>query len=167
METNTMSFNERETLRISAFRVSEAKKTKGRLLAWAEAEKPPLVTFVKELSAAGFDYSHDDRNAAVYVCEGVEIRAFGGAINPPEANGKRFTANLNREQLMAKSRREELARNRAHAPETAADRAKRESDRVARRLERQSAQPKKGFGGSTDPHGKGKDKGDKKNGKKK
>lgn len=159
-------FNSREAFRLNAIRVADARKAKGNLLNWLESEKPSLVVFVKELAAAGFEYSHDDRNAAVYVCEGVEIRAFGGAINPPDANGmKRFTANLNREQLMAKARREELARNRARTPETAADRAKRESDREARRLERQSAQPKKGAGGSTDPHGKGK--GDKKDGKKK
>ena len=157
MSNFNAEFNAREAARLGAFRISEAKKAKGKLLAWAEAEKPPLIMFVKELAAAGFDYSHDDRNAAVYVCEGVEIRAFGGAINPSDTSGvKRFTTNLNREQLAAKARREELARNRARTPETPAERAKRESDRLARRFERLSAQPKKGAGGSTDPHGKGK-----------
>jgi hypothetical protein len=155
----------REEARLLAFRRSEAMKAKTNLLRWAEQTKPPINLFIEEVVAALFDYARDDRNAAVYVCEGVEIRAYGAAINPEIRGAKQWGRNLSEEQLRAKARRDQLAAQRPQEPVDPSVRLKREADREARRLERQSAQPKKGAGGQKDVRGQGKE--DKKGNKKK
>lgn len=155
----------REEARLSAFRRSEAVKAKTNLLRWAEQTKPPINLFVEEVVAALFDYARDDRNAAVYVCEGVEIRAYGAAINPETRGVKQWNRNLSEEKLRAKARRDQSAAQRSQEPIDPSVRLKREADRESRRLARQAAQPKKGAGGQKDVRGQGKD--DKKGNKKK
>ena len=94
----------REATLLKTGRRADALADKGRLLAWANNTKPSISAFVEALLETGFVYSHDDRNAAVYTYQEVEIRAFGAAMNP-EQKGGRFDKRLSTEQAKALARR--------------------------------------------------------------
>lgn len=98
----------REAATLKAGRHADAIADKGRLLAWANNTKPSISAFIEALLETGFVYSHDDRNAAVYICQEVEIRAFGAAMNP-EQKGGRFDKRLTPEQAKARARRAQQA----------------------------------------------------------
>ncbi len=94
----------REEARLRAVRRAAAEKTKVHLLRWAEKTKPAISLFIEEVLAALFVHVRDERNAAVYACEGVEIRAFGAAVEVAPRNTKRVSR-LSDEQQRAASRR--------------------------------------------------------------
>lgn len=99
----------REEVRLKAFRRTEAERAKTNLLRWAEKKKPAISLFIEEVLAALFVHVRDERNAGVYSCEGVEIRAFGAAVEAAPRNTKRVSR-LSDEQQRAANRR---SRNKA------------------------------------------------------
>lgn len=108
--------NRREASLLKAGRRADASLDKARLLAWAEMTRPSISVFIKALLESCFEYSRDDRNAAVYTCEDVEIRAFGAAMDQGR-NGPRFDKRLNTEQVKARAR---LTQKSMSTPKTVA-----------------------------------------------
>lgn len=145
---------EREANRLAAYRRKEAEIAKENLLAQANESRPSIDLFIQWVVGAGFDYAGDDGRAAVYVCEGVEIRAYGAAVNP-DAGRRTFVRKFaNEAQRLAAERINGLNNKREVAPETPTERAKREARRESLRAERIAAQPPKGKGGQkANPHG--------------
>lgn len=94
----------REEVRLKAVRRTEAERAKTNLLRWAEKTKPAISLFVQEVIGALFVHMRDERNAAVYACEGVEIRAYGAAVEAAPRNTKRVSR-LSDEQQRAVNRR--------------------------------------------------------------
>jgi hypothetical protein len=96
--------NRREAATFKGGLHADVLADKARLLSWVGKTKPSISAFVEAILEIGFIYSHDDRNAAVYTREGVEIRAFGAAMNA-DHGGTRFNKRLTPEQEKSRNRR--------------------------------------------------------------